>query len=316
MFWESQVVHIGANVASQSGALSTHNQTRKAVEQAIAKLERGKAGFAFASGLEAITTILMLLRSGDHVVISEDCFGRSYCMIDKVLKEFGLTATFIDPFRENIAAAIRPKTRAIFVETPTDPMMKIVDLRRLVGLARMNRLISIVDNTILGPYFQRPLEFGIDLILHNGAKNLSGYNDFTGGLIVAREHEIAEKIGLLQNTTGSLLSQQDSEILLCGMKTLALRMDKQGKNAQKVAEWLSEHPKVKEVYYPGLQEHPGYDVQESQTSGHGGMVSFVVKEPAIVHQVLNRLEMFRLAESFGGVESLIAFPSSDRKSVV
>ena len=333
MLWESQVVHLGECTDPKTGATSTPiyqtsafrnldtgqrmslncfrtlNQTRQAVEQAIAQMESGAAGFTFASGLAAITTVLMLLRSGDHVVISE-CFGSLYRLIGKVLKEFGLEATFVDPSIENIAKAIRPMTRALLVETPTNPLMKIIDLRKLVGLARMNNLLSIVDNTFLTPYLQRPLEFGIDLVLHSGTRFLSGNNADNCGLVVARNHGMAKRISLLRNTAGNVLDPQESGFLLNGIRTLALRMDKHGSNAKEVAEFLLGHPKVAKVYYPGLQTHPGHDTQEGQASGHGGIVSFSVKNPAIVNQVLERLEMFRFAERVGGVKSLITFPSA------
>ncbi len=334
MLWESQVVHSGVCTDSATGAISTpiyqtatfrhpalgqstgfdysrsHNPTRQAVEKAIATLERGTAGFAFASGLAAISTILMLFRSGDHFVISEDCYGGTYRVLEKVFKQFGLEATFVDSSRtEALAQAIRPQTRALFVETPTNPLMKIVDLRKLVGLARMNHLLTIVDNTFMTPYLQRPLELGVDIVLHSGSKYLSGHNDVVCGLAVARESEIGERIGFLQNATGGILGPQDSWLLLRGLKTLALRMDKHCSNAQKVSEWLLSHPKVQEVYYPGLPDHPGHEIQCCQTAGHGGMISFTVTDPALVPQVLERVEMLRFAESLGGVESLITFPS-------
>ena len=334
MLWESQVVHAGVCTDSATGAISTpiyqtstfrhpalgqstgfdysrtHNPTRQAVEQSIAKLERGAAGFAFASGLAAITTVLMLFRSGDHFVISEDCYGGTYRLLDKVFKQFGLEATFVDAScNESVAAAILPNTRALLVETPTNPLMKIVDLRKLVGLARMNNLLTIVDNTFLTPYLQRPLELGVDIVLHSGSKYLSGHNDVICGLAVARDRELGERIGFFQNAAGSILGPQDSWLLLRGMKTLALRMDKHGSNAQKVAEWLLDHSKVQAVYYPGLAEHPGHAVQGSQASGHGGMIAFTVVEAKLVPQVLARVKMLRFAESLGGVESLITFPA-------
>jgi len=334
MLWESQVVHSGTCTDSATGAISTpiyqtatfrhpalgqstgfdysrsHNPTRQAVERAIATLERGAAGFAFASGLAAISTVMMLFRSGDHFVVSEDCYGGTYRMLEKVFKQFGLEATFVDSSStEALAEAIRPQTRAILVETPTNPLMKVVDLRKLVGLARINNLLTIVDNTFLTPYLQRPLELGVGIVVHSGSKYLSGHNDVVCGLAVAREPEIGERIGFLQNAIGGILGPQDSWLLLRGMKTLALRMDKHGSNAQKVSEWLQEHPKVKDVYYPGLSDHPGHGIQCGQASGHGGMVSFTVADPALVPQVLERVEMIKFAESLGGVESLITFPA-------
>jgi len=334
MYFESQVVHVGVCTDSATGAISTpiyqtatfrhpalgqstgydysrtKNPTREAVEQAIAKLELGTAGFAFASGLAAISTVLMLFRPGDHLIVSEDCYGGIYRMLDRVFTQMGLQATFVDSSStEALAGAILPQTKAIFIETPTNPLMKIVDLRKLVGLARMNNLLTIVDNTFLTPYLQRPLGFGADIVIHSGSKYLSGHNDIVCGLAVAREPEMGEKIGFLQNALGTILGPQDSWLLLRGMKTLALRMEKHNSNAKIVAEWLLEHPKVERVYYPGLPEHPGHKTQVEQAEGHGGMISFQVTEAALVPQVLERVKMLRFAESLGGVESLITFPA-------
>jgi len=230
--------------------------------------------------------------------------------LDKIFTQMGLQATFVDSSStEALAGAILPQTKAIFIETPTNPLMKIVDLRKLVGLARMNNLLTIVDNTFLTPYLQRPLGFGADIVIHSGSKYLSGHNDIVCGLAVAREPEMGEKIGFLQNALGTILGPQDSWLLLRGMKTLALRMEKHNSNAKIVAEWLLEHPKVERVYYPGLPEHPGHKTQVEQAEGHGGMISFQVTEAALVPQVLERVRMLRFAESLGGVESLITFPA-------
>jgi cystathionine gamma-synthase len=280
------------------------------VEQAIARLEQGSAGFAFTSGMAAISTVLMLFQPGDHLVVSEDCYGGTYRVLDKIFAPMGLEATFVDSSStEALAEAIVPKTRAIFLETPTNPLMKIVDLRKLVGLARINNLLAIVDNTFLTPYLQRPLELGADIVIHSGSKYLSGHNDVVCGLAVAREQGLGERIGFLQNAMGTILGPQDSWLLLRGMKTLALRMEKHNSNAGIVAGWLCEHPKVARVYYPGLSEHPGHTIQMEQADGHGGMISFLVTEARLVPQVLERVQMLQFAESLGGVESLITFPA-------
>jgi cystathionine gamma-synthase len=252
----------------------------------------------------------MLFQPGDHFVVSEDCYGGTYRVLDKIFSRMGYQATYVDSSStEALTAAIGPKTKAILVETPTNPLMKVVDLRKLAGLARMNNLLTIVDNTFLTPYYQRPLELGIDIVLHSGSKYLAGHNDVVCGLVVAREQVLAEKIGFLQNALGSILGPQDSWLLLRGMKTLALRMDKHSANALRVAEWLLEHPQIEAVYYPGLAEHPGHTIQAGQADGHGGMISFQVRQSQTVPQVLERVKMLRFAESLGGVESLITFPS-------
>ena len=334
MLIESQIVHSGVCTDSATGAISTpiyqtatfrhpslgqstgydysrtKNPTRQSVEQAIAALERGFAGFAFATGMAAISTVLMLFQPGDHFVVSEDCYGGTYRVLDKIFSRMGFQVTYVDSSdTDALAAAVRPNTRAFLVETPTNPLMKVVDLRNLVGLARMNKLLTIVDNTFLTPYLQRPLELGVDIVLHSGSKYLAGHNDVVCGLVVAREQELADKIAFLQNALGSILGPQDSWLLLRGMKTLALRMDKHNSNAQKVAEWLSAHPQVERVFYPGLPEHPGHTIQAGQADGHGGMISFQVKLSGMAPKVLERVTMLRFAESLGGVESLITFPA-------
>ena len=334
MLLESQIVHAGTCTDSATGAISTpiyqtatfrhpglgqstgydysrtKNPTRQAVEQAIAALERGGAGFAFSSGMAAISTVLMLFRPGDHLIVTEDCYGGTYRALDKIFSQRGLQATFVDTSHtELIDSAVQPNTRAILVETPTNPLMKIVDLRQLTGLARMNRLLTIVDNTFLTPYLQRPLELGADIVIHSGSKYLAGHNDVVCGLAVACEPELAERIGFLQNALGTILGPQDSWLLLRGLKTLALRMERHNSNAQRVAEWLCQHPKVSHVYYPGLSEHPGHRIQAGQAEGHGGMLSFQVAEASLVPQVLQKVRMLRFAESLGGVESLITFPA-------
>ena len=265
---------------------------------------------AFASGMAAISAVLTLFRPGDHLIVSEDCYGGTYRILDKIFKPLGLTATFVDASRpEAITAAIRRSTRALLVETPTNPLMSIVDLRKLVGIARMNRLLSIVDNTFMTPYFQRPLQFGADIVLHSGSKYLSGHNDVVCGLVVAREKSLGEQLAFIQNATGGILGPQDSWLLLRGIKTLAIRMERHEANAQRVAEWLTEQPNIKKVYYPGLKEHSGHEIHRNQAGGYGGMLSFLMNDKKLVPQVLERVQMIRFAESLGGVESLITFPA-------
>ena len=334
MLIESQIVHSGICTDSATGAISTpiyqtatfrhpslgqstgydysrtKNPTRQAVEQAIATLERGAGGFAFATGMAAISTVLMLFQPGDHFVVSEDCYGGTYRVLDKIFSRMGFQVTYVDSSdTDALAAAVRQETKALLVETPTNPLMKIVDLRKLVGLARMNNLTTIVDNTFLTPYLQRPLELGVDIVVHSGSKYLSGHNDVVCGLVVALEQEVADKIAFLQNALGSILGPQDSWLLLRGMKTLALRMDKHNSNAQRIAEWLLEHPEIERVFYPGLVEHPNHKIQAGQADGYGGMISFQVKHAQTVPRVLERVRLLKFAESLGGVESLITFPA-------
>lgn len=330
----SQIVQIGLCTDEKTGAISTPiyqtatfrhpalgestgfdytrtvNPTRKVLEDGIAALEEGVAGFAFASGMAAITAVLMLYSAGDHLVVVADCYGGTYRVLDKIFARFGLTTTFVDGSNTGeIAAAFTPATRAILVETPTNPLMKIASIRAIVALARPRGIHTIVDNTFLTPYFQRPLTLGADIVIHSATKYLAGHNDLLCGLVVAREAGLAEKIGFIQNSTGGVLSPADSWLLIRGIKTLALRMEKHNANATLVAEWLTHHPRVRKVYYPGLPGHPGKGVHEFQATGNGGMLSFAVDDTALVPQVLARVRLVKFAESLGGVESLITFPA-------
>ena len=292
----------------------SQNPTRKAVEEAIAALEEGHAGFAFASGMAAITAILMFYRSGDHLIITEDCYGGTYRILDQLFTQFGLSATFVDTSdTHQVRQALQPSTKAILLETPTNPLMKIADIRAITSIAHANNTQSIhviVDNTFLSPYLQRPLTLGADIVIHSGSKYLSGHNDVICGLAVARDPALCEKIRFIQNATGAILGPQDSWLLLRGLKTLALRLRQQEENALAVAKWLTTHPNVTKVYYPGLADHPGRKIQESQAAGYGGMLSFAVDHPRLPTQVLRKVKLLQFAESLGGVESLITFPAA------
>lgn len=291
----------------------TQNPTRQAVEKALAALEEGHAGFAFASGLAAITALIMLYRPGDHLVITEDCYGGTYRILDKLFTQFGLSATFVDTSDINqVRQAIQPSTKAILLETPTNPLMKIADIRAITSLSAKNQeqtIHIIVDNTFLSPYLQRPLTLGADIVIHSGSKYLSGHNDVICGLVVAKDPALCERIGFIQNATGAILGPQDSWLLLRGLKTLSVRLKQQEENALAVANWLNTHPNVLKVYYPGLEGHPGKEIQDSQSSGYGGMLSFVVDHPRLPAQVLRKVKVIQFAESLGGVESLITFPA-------
>jgi cystathionine gamma-synthase len=329
----TKVVHVGVNTDPTTGAISTpiyqnatfchpalgkstgfdysrtKNPTRSVVEKAIADLEGGSAGFAFSSGMAAITAIIMLYRAGDHIICTEDCYGGTFRVLDKVFAKFGLEASYVDgSCMAEIAEAVRPTTKALLIETPTNPLMKIADIQAIAGFARERGIHTIVDNTFLSPYFQRPLELGADIVVHSGSKYLAGHNDVVCGLVTARDTVLCEQIGFNQNATGGVLGPQDAWLLLRGMKTLALRMDKHNQNATTVARWLATHPKVTKVYYPGLDEHTGKDIQNKQAAGYGGMLSFEVNDADLVPQVLSEVRLILFAESLGGVESLITFP--------
>ena len=244
------------------------------------------------------------------MIVVEDCYGGTYRLFEQVLSRFGLTASYVDATTlDAIGQALRPETKAVFIETPTNPLLRIVDLRALASFCRSNNLQLIVDNTFLTPYFQRPLELGADLVIHSGTKYLAGHNDLLCGVIVAKEPDLAAKVSFLQNATGAILSPSDSWLLIRSLKTLALRMEKHNANALAISRWLLEHPKVSRVFYPGLPLHNGHTIHESQASGYGGMVSFEVNDPALVPQVLAKVQLIQFAESLGGVETLITFPA-------
>ncbi|AGT32877.1 cystathionine beta-lyase [Geobacillus genomosp. 3] len=287
----------------------TGNPTRAALEKLIADLEGGEAGFAFASGMAAITAVMMLFQSGDHIVLTDDVYGGTYRVMANVLNRFGLEATFVDTSDiANIEAHIRPNTKAIYVETPTNPLLKITDLQAAAAVARARGLLVIVDNTFSTPYFQTPLELGADIVIHSATKYLGGHSDVVAGLAVVRTAELAERLHFVQNSTGGVLGPQDSWLLMRGMKTLGVRMEEHEQNARAIAAFLSEHPAVTRVYYPGLPEHPNHELAKRQMRGFGGMISFDVGSLERAETVLSRVRYFTLAESLGAVESLISLP--------
>jgi cystathionine gamma-synthase len=286
------------------------NPTRKALEETIALLEKGHRGFAFASGMAAIACVFNLFKPGDHIIASNDLYGGSYRLFEQVLKPYGLDFTYIDFSDEELLAdQIRPTTRALFIETPTNPTMKICDIEACATLAKSKGLLTIVDNTFLTPYLQRPIELGADIVVHSGTKYLGGHNDVLSGLVVVNNEELGERVQFYQNSQGAVLGPQDSWLMLRGLKTLALRMAAHEKNTRQIAQWLLNHDLVKKVYYPGLADHPGRSIQEKQASGYGGMLSFEVVDVSLVPRILDGVNIITFAESLGGVESLITYPA-------
>ncbi len=289
----------------------TQNPTREALERCIASLEGGRHGFAFGSGLAALDTLLKLLRQGDHVVAGENLYGGSHRLMERVYQPLGLSFSFVDMRDpENVARAITPATRLVYGETPTNPMMFLADLAAIGDITQARGIPFAVDNTFATPYFQRPLELGADIILHSTTKYLNGHSDIVGGMLVTTRDDLAEKIGFLQNAAGGVPGPMDCWLCLRGIKTLPLRMRQHDASGRAVAEWLTRHPRVRKVYYPGLPEHPQHDLARRQMSGFGGMISVELGDPAVARQVVERTRVFALAESLGGVESLIGHPAS------
>jgi cystathionine gamma-lyase len=290
----------------------SQNPTRMAFERCIADLESGSHGFAFASGLAAIATILELLDSGAHVIATDDLYGGSFRLFEQVRKRSAaLQFSFVDMSDVSaIEAAIRPNTRMIWIETPTNPLLRLADLAAIATLARKHRLMAVADNTFASPYVQRPLESGIDIVMHSTTKYLNGHSDIIGGCVVVNTDELGEKLKFLQNAIGSIAGPFDSFLALRGLKTLALRMERHCSNAMAVARWLEKNPKVARVIYPGLESHPQHKLAKKQMSAFGGIVTFVVDgDLAATRRVLERTRLFTLAESLGGVESLIEHPA-------
>ncbi|MES3028897.1 MAG: cystathionine gamma-synthase [Pseudomonadota bacterium] len=292
----------------------SQNPTRFAFERAVADLESGTQGYAFASGLAAISTFLEVLDAGDHVIASEDLYGGSFRLFDKVRKRSaGLEFSFVDMADlAAIEAAIRPNTKLIWVETPTNPLLRLADLAEIAALAKQHGLIAAADNTFASPYCQRPLEFGFDLVMHSTTKYISGHSDIVGGcLVVGQNAELAETVGFLQNAVGAVASPFDSFLALRGVKTLALRMQRHCENGLKIAQWLEGRSDIVQVIYPGLPSHPQHELARRQmTGGFGGMISAVLdRDLAGTRRMLERTRLFTLAESLGGVESLIEHPA-------
>lgn len=286
------------------------NPTRFALEELIADLEGGVKGFAFASGLAGIHAVFSLFQAGDHILLGDDVYGGTFRLFDNVLTKTGLEYTIVDTSNlSQVEQAIQPNTKALYLETPSNPLLKITDLRKSSQIAKKHQLLTIVDNTFATPYFQKPLELGADIVLHSGTKYLGGHSDVVAGLVTTNNEQLADTIGYYQNAIGGVLGPQDSWLLQRGIKTLSVRMDEHQKNAFAVAELLSQHPEVEEVFYPGLPSHQNHEIASSQMNGFSGMVSFTLKNEQDAIPFIESLQLFILAESLGGVESLVELPS-------
>lgn len=289
----------------------THNFTRQALEKNIATLEKGKYGIAFASGLAATHALMSLVKAGDHIVISNNVYGGTYRLYELNMKNYGLDFSWVDSTDlKNVENAIRPNTKMIFVETPTNPMLNLTDLKGISEIAKKNNLISICDNTFMSPYFQNPLEWGIDIVLHSTTKYLGGHSDVIGGMLVTSNEKYHERLRYIQNAAGGVPSPFDCWLVLRSTKTLAVRMKQHEENANTFAEFLSESGYAKKVIYPGLKNHPHHELAKKQMRGFGGMVSADFGSLENAKKVLNNVKIFTLAESLGGVESLVCHPAT------
>lgn len=288
------------------------NPTRTALETCLAALENGRHGFVFGTGMAAETTLLMLFRPGDHLIVHNDLYGGTYRLLTGVLSDRGIQVEYVDlRDLESIRAATRKQTRAIWIESPTNPCMNLVDLAAVAGVAKQAGVLTICDNTFLSPYFQRPLDLGVDIVMHSTTKYINGHSDVVGGAIIVNDDQLAERIGYLQNALGTCEAPFDCFLVLRGVKTLALRMEAHHRNALEIAEWLERHPKVRRVHHPWLASHPQVDLARRQMSGCGGTFSFRLRDgEAAVVKLLENVKLFTLAESLGGVESLIEHPTT------
>jgi cystathionine gamma-lyase len=289
----------------------THNPTRKAYENCVANLEGGQFGFAFASGCAATTTIIQMLQQGDHIIAGDDMYGGTFRLFNRVLKNNGLEFSYIDLIHpENFAKAIKPNTKLVWLETPTNPTLKLVDIRRIAKMAAEKGILTVVDNTFMSPYFQQPLALGADIVVHSATKYIGGHSDVVGGVAVTNRADLAEKIAFLSNSMGGIQGAFDSFMCLRSLKTLPLRMRAHAENAMAIAKFLESHPKVDKVIYPGLESHPQHQLAKEQMSGMGGMITFYIKGGlSEARTFLENVRIFALAESLGGVESLVEHPA-------
>lgn len=289
----------------------TDNPTRTAYQNCVASLEGGKYGLAFASGLAAMDSILHLLKTGDHVVCSDDVYGGTFRLMDKVYRPLGIDFTFVDMCDlKKTEAALKNNTRLLWIESPTNPMLKILDIAALAKMARGRGILSVVDNTFMSPYFQKPLHLGVDIVVHSVTKYMNGHSDVVGGVIVTDQPELHERLKFFQNAVGGVPGPQDCFLVMRGLKTLHVRMERHAANAMEIAHFLEKHPKVERVIYPGLESHPQHRLARQQMSGFGGMITFFIKGGlSEARSFLEKVKVFTLAESLGGVESLIEHPA-------
>lgn len=291
----------------------THNPTRQALEKSLASIEAGKFGFAFGSGLAAMDAVLKLLKPGDEIISTDDLYGGSYRLFTKIFEDFGLKFHFVGMDNsQKIEKFINSKTKLLWVETPTNPMMNIIDIKSITTLAKTHGIMVAVDNTFASPYLQQPLTLGADIVMHSATKYLAGHSDVVLGSLVVKDEELAERIGFIQNASGAICGPMDSFLTLRGIKTLHVRMQRHCENAAAIAHFLKQHSKIQKVYWPGFEEHPNHGVAKAQMNDYGGMLSFVTRggDYNAAVKIIESLKLFTLAESLGGVESLAGHPAS------
>ena len=309
IFQSATFAHPGVGVSTGYDYSRLQNPTREHLEKTIAKLENGCDAMAFSTGMAAIAALMELFSPGDHIIASDDLYGGSHRLFCHISSKNGLKFDFLDTSDISaVAALIRPETKAVFVETPTNPMMQVTDLAAVAELCREHGLLLIVDNTFLTPYFQRPLDLGADIVVHSGTKYLGGHNDTLAGFLVVKDAGLSERLRFIYKTTGACLSPFDSWLMIRGIKTLAVRMERQQESAMKIAQWLCKHKKIKKVYYVGLPSHPQYGISKKQATGFGAMISFETDSEKTALDLLQRVKVIQYAESLGGVESLITYP--------
>jgi cystathionine gamma-synthase len=309
--------HHGLNNSTGYDYSRAQNPTREEAEKTLAVLEGGKEALGFSSGIAAITACIHLFKSGDHIILSDDLYGGTYRLFEDIYKDFGISATFVDTTNtDNILKALKENTRAVFIETPSNPMMKVTDIKATAEITKEKGLLLLVDNTFLTPYYQRPLELGADLVIHSGTKFIGGHHDLLAGFIVANNEEIIQKLRRIHMSTGATLSPFDSWLVLRGLKTLHIRLDRAQENTLKIAKYLQSNPNIEKVYYVGLEAFEGYELNKKQSTGFGATLSFRVKDRELIPQILNNVQVIRFAESLGGVETLITYPITQTHSEI
>ena len=286
------------------------NPTRAALEKAIAELEGGNRGFAFSTGMAAVSACFMILSKGDHIVITEDVYGGTYRFVTKVLPRYGITHTFVDFTNvEAVKAAVRPETKLLYIETPSNPTLGITDIRAIVNIAKQQEALTFLDNTFMTPLHQRPLDLGVDVVIHSATKFLSGHSDIVAGLVVTNDEKLANDIYFVQNSFGSVLGVQDSYTLIQNMKTTAVRFNEESRVAMRIAQFLDNHPLVEKVYYPGLATHPGYEIHNKQATSAGAVLSFSLPSYQVAKAFVEAMKIPVFAVSLGGVESILSYPA-------